>query len=358
MTTKTGRIPAAGLAVGLRPCYPSGGRNAMNDYMIEIPLHDIPGFRIGHAQDETGVTGCTVLLADDDMAAAVDVRGGGPASRETELLAPTAACERIHALLLSGGSAFGLAAADGVMRYLEEKGQGFDTGFARVPLVCASCLYDLQMSGNGARPDADTGYAACLDAGKRSEACGNVGAGTGCSVGKLNGVSAMMKSGLGTFAVRIGEVMVGAVVAVNALGDIFDIDTGRQIAGMLSSDGTGFAGSEDALFRTCAGRADNLFTGNTTIGAIITNAAFSKSQLKKIAAMAHNGLARTIRPVHTSADGDSIYALSTGDIRANQDAVGTLAAYVMGKAVNRAVRSAESTEACPAAADLPFCDMG
>ncbi len=330
----------------------------MNDYMIEIPLHEIPGFRIGHAQDRTGVTGCTVLLADSDMAAAVDVRGGGPASRETELLAPTAACERIHALLLSGGSAFGLSAADGVMRYLEEKGQGFDTGFARVPLVCASCLYDLQMSASCARPDADTGYAACLDAGKHADACGNVGAGTGCSVGKLNGVSTMMKSGLGTFAVRIGEVMVGAVVAVNALGDIFDIDTGRQIAGMLSADGTGFAGSEDALFRTCAGRADNLFTGNTTIGAVITNAAFSKSQLKKIAAMAHNGLARTIRPVHTSADGDSLYALSTGNVRANQDAVGTLAAYVMGKAVNRAVRSAESTEACPAAADLPFCDMG
>ena len=326
----------------------------MNDYMIEIPLNTVPGFRTGHAQNAAGMTGCTVLLADDDMAAAVDVRGGGPASRETELLAPTAACERIHALLLSGGSAFGLAAADGVMRYLEERGRGFDTGFAKVPLVCASCLYDLEIGDASVSPDAGMGYAACIDAERNAGECGCVGAGTGCTVGKLNGTDSMMKSGLGSFAVRIGDVMVGALVAVNALGDVFDIDTGARIAGMLSPDKRRFAESEEALFRTCERRADNLFTGNTTIGAVVTNAAFSKSQLKKIASMAHNGLARTIRPVHTSADGDSIYALSTGHVRANQDAVGTLAALVMGKAVNRAVRAATGTARCPAAGDLTF----
>ena len=326
----------------------------MYPFMTEIPLCEIPGFHVGHAQNSEGVTGCTVILADTDMAAAVDVRGGGPASRETELLSSTAACQRIHALLLSGGSAFGLRAADGVMRFLEEHGRGFDTGFARVPLVCASCLYDLQIGSSTCRPDADMGYAACIHASRNTVECGNIGAGTGCTVGKLNGVPAMMKSGLGCYAVSIGEVMVGAIVAVNALGDIFDMDTGEQIAGMLTPDKKHFAGSEQALLQSCAQRADNLFTGNTTIGAVMTNASFDKHQLKKIAAMAHNGFARTIRPVHTSADGDSIYALSSGSVRANQDAVGTLASYVMGKAVNVAVRSASGMAGCPAACDLSF----
>lgn len=326
----------------------------MEHFMTEIPLNIMPGFRIGHAEDSSGMTGCTVILADTDMAAAVDVRGGGPASRETELLSPVASCDRIHAVLLGGGSAFGLRAAEGVMHFLEERGRGFDTGFARVPLVCASCLYDLEIGDAHARPDADMGYRACLNAEDNRAECGSIGAGTGCTVGKLNGTATMMKSGLGCHAVRIGDVMVGAIVAVNALGDVFDIDSGKQLAGMLSSDRTCFADSEKALIRTCAERADNLFTGNTTIGCIITNAAFDKTHLKKIAAMAHNGLARTIRPVHTSADGDTIYALSTGCVRANQDAVGTLAARVMGKAVNAAVLAASGSPDCPAARDLEF----
>lgn len=326
----------------------------MESFLTEIPLSDIPGFFIGHAQDEKGLTGCTVVLAETDMAAGLDVRGGGPASRETELLSPVAACEGIHAVLLAGGSAFGLRAADGVMRFLEERGRGFDTGFARVPLVCASCLYDLGIGDASARPDADMAYQACLDATGNRTACGNVGAGAGCTVGKLNGAGFMMKSGLGCYAARIGDVMVGAVVAVNALGDVFDIDTGKRLAGMLSPDKRSFADSERELLRTCAERADNLFAGNTTIGCVLTNAAFDKTRLKKIAAMAHNGLARTIRPVHTSADGDSIYALSSGRVRAHQDAVGTLAAYVMGKAVNAAVRCAVGTADCPAARDLSF----
>lgn len=326
----------------------------MHDVMTNIPLNTIPGFRLGHAQDEKGLTGCTVILAESDMAAAVDVRGGGPASRETELLSPVAACERIHALLLSGGSAFGLGAADGVMRFLEEQGRGFDTGFAKVPLVCASCLYDLEIGDAKARPDAAMGYQACLDTVRNRADCGNVGAGTGCTVGKLNGTGTMMKSGLGCYAVQTGDVMVGAVVAVNALGDVFDIDSGLKIAGMLAPDKNNFSDSEQAMFLTCAHRPDNLFTGNTTIGAVITNAAFSKTSLKKIAAMAQNGLARTIRPVHTSADGDTVYAISVGDVHANQDAVGTLAAYVMGKAINSAVRAAEGTPDCPASRNLSF----
>ncbi|MGN1037936.1 MAG: P1 family peptidase, partial [Mailhella sp.] len=275
-------------------------------------------------------------------------------SRETELLSPLASCERIHAVLLSGGSAFGLRAAEGVMQYLEENGRGFDTGFARVPLVCASCLYDLQIGSSSVRPDSAMAYQACLDAVNRRAESGNIGAGMGCTVGKLNGVHTMMKSSLGCYAVRIGEIMVGAVVAVNALGDVFDIDSGKKLAGMLSPERTSFADSEKALVSSCSGRADNLFTGNTTIGAVITNASFRKSQLKKIASMAHNGLARTIRPVHTSADGDSLYAISTGNARANQDAIGALAAYITGRAVNAAVRAARGSSSCPAMRDLPF----
>lgn len=321
----------------------------------EIPLSMIAGFRIGHAQDHEGVTGCTVILAEDDMAAGVDVRGGGPASRETTLLSPLASCERIHAVLLGGGSAFGLRAADGVMRFLEEAGRGFDTGFARVPLVCASCLYDLEIGSAQARPTPDMAYAACLDAGHARADSGCIGAGTGCTVGKLNGTACMMKTGLGCHAVRIGELHVGALVAVNALGDVFDADTGRKVAGMLTADRTAFADSEEALFRTCETRADNLFTGNTTIGAIMTNTAFSKAQLSKIAAMAQNGLARTIRPVHTTADGDTVYALSSGTLRANLDAVGTLAAHVMARAIVTAATSATSCGTCPAASALPLC---
>jgi L-aminopeptidase/D-esterase-like protein len=195
------------------------------------------------------------------------------------------------------------------------------------------------------------GYEACVHA-SHTTSVGNIGAGIGCTVGKLNGIDTMMKSGLGCYAVRIGDVMVGAIVAVNALGDIFDIDNGNQIAGMLSADKAHFANSEQELIQTCAHRADNLFTGNTTIGAIITNTDFSKSQLKKIASIAHNGYARTIRPVHTSADGDTVYALSTGTCKANMDAVGSLSAYVMGKAINVAVRSAHSLAGYPAACDL------
>ncbi|WP_298033630.1 P1 family peptidase [uncultured Desulfovibrio sp.] len=320
----------------------------------EIAVSDISGFCIGHAGDCKGVTGCTVILAEGDMAAGVDVRGGGPASREAELLSPLASCERIHAVLLGGGSAFGLRAADGVMQFLEERGRGFDTGFARVPLVCASCLYDLEIGDPAARPDAGMAYQACLDAAGRRAVSGCTGAGVGCTVGKLNGVSTMMKAGLGCYAVQAGELRIGAVVAVNALGDIFDMDSGRRLAGMLTPGLDGFADSEAALFRTCETRAGNLFTGNTTIGAVMTNAAFGKAQLSKIAAMAQNGLARTIRPVHTTADGDTIYALSAGGMRANLDAVGTLAAYVMGKAVNRAVTSATFLVGCPAARDLRF----
>ena len=318
--------------------------------MKEIPITNIENIRIGNAQDSEGATGCTVLLCERGAPAGLDVRGGGPASRESELLKPVAACEAIHAVLLSGGSAFGLHAAGGVMQYLEKKGIGFDTGFARVPLVCASCLYDLGVGSPSARPTPEMAYRACLDAEKNRPSFGNAGAGTGASVGKLLGMEYAMKSGLGAYAVEVGPLQVGALVAVNALGDIFSPE-GRQIAGLLNPKKDGLRSSLESMY-TMLERPANLFAGNTTLGVILTNAKLAKTPLNKVASMAHNGYARAIRPVHTSADGDSIYALSLGDVPANLDVVGTLAAEVMARAIENAVLSAESAYGLPSAMSI------
>lgn len=319
--------------------------------MKEIGVLDIGGFRIGQEQDEKAGTGCTVLLFDDCAPAGVDIRGGGPASRETPLLSPVADAKGIHALLLSGGSAFGLDAAGGVMQYLEERNIGFDVGVTKVPLVCQSCLFDLAVGSKDIRPTATMAYRACENASNHAWEEGCVGAGTGCTVGKYKGAGFAMKSGIGGYAVQVGAIKVGAVVAVNALGDVFDADTGEQIAGLRTEDGKGLRSTEQALYADIDGAYD-LFTGNTTIGTVLTNAAFDKVQLTKIASMAHNGYACAIRPVHTTADGDSIYAVSVGSEAGDINAVGTLAAYVMAKAINRAVRTAHLAYGLPSCCDL------
>lgn len=322
-------------------------------HLTEISLTEVGGFQIGHADDPEALTGCTAILFDECSPAGVDVRGGGPASRETPLLNPLADAKGLHALLLSGGSAFGLDAGGGVMKYLEERKIGFDVGVTHVPLVCTSCLFDLGVGRMDVRPDAAMAYRACENASRDTVPEGNVGAGMGCSVGKYRGISRAMKSGLGTYAVQIGKIKIGAVVAVNALGDIYDIDTGERIAGLRSADGRTLGCTEDEILSDIAG-VSNLFSRNTntTIGAILTNGAFDKSQLTKIAGMTHNGYARTIRPVHTTADGDSIYAISTGKEPADLNVVGTIAAYVMGRAIGRAVRAADGKGGLPAAKDL------
>ena len=319
--------------------------------MEEIGILEVGGFQIGQAQDMEAATGITVLLCDTCAPTGVDIRGGGPASRETPLLDPRAASTGIHALVLSGGSAFALDAAGGVMRYLEERDIGFDVGMTRVPLVCQSCVFDLAIGRKDVRPDAAMAYQACLNARRDTVEEGCVGAGTGCTVGKCGGADFAMKSGLGTYAVRNGDLCVGAIVVVNAMGDIYDIDTGNQLAGLRGEDGTGLRSSEEFIYAMETQKAAG-YAANTTIGAIVTNAAFDKSKMGKIAAMAHNGFARTIRPVHTSNDGDSIYALSLGTVEANIDVVGTLASYVMGKAVGRAVRAAHGMCGFPAMSDL------
>lgn len=307
--------------------------------MKEIGIMEVGGFRIGHAQNLEAATGCTVLLCDKMSPAGVDVRGGGPASRETQILSPVAHADAINAVLLSGGSAFGLDAAGGVQHFLEKQGIGFDVGVTKVPLVCQSCLFDLGVGKMDVRPDRFMAYEACLNASTKPPTEGNVGAGTGCSVGKYRGMERAMKSGFGTYALQVGPFKVGAVVAVNALGDIFEGDT--QIAGLLSKDRSSLSSTFSELTAD-VDAATPLPGGNTTLGIIVTNAAMTKSQLTKVAGMAHNGFARAIRPVHTMADGDSIYALSTGDLPADINLIGILAAAAMEKAIIRAVKQADS----------------
>jgi len=323
--------------------------------LTEMSITDIQGLRIGNAQNDEAKTGVTVLLFDQGAKVGLDISGGGPAARETHLTDPTTADTPINAIVLSGGSAYGLAASDGVMRYLEEHGIGYETGFAKVPLVCQSCIYDLGLGRADIRPDAAMGYAACMDAEKSIDAdmaseesgtactdteswypaCGNIGAGTGASVGKLCGMARATKTGLGVFAVSIGELQVAAVVVLNALGDIYNPQNGQKIAGLRTEDGQGFSDTCQELYRIS--QHTDLFTGNTTIGAVITNGAFSKAELSKIASMTRCAYARCINPVGTMADGDSIYAASVGTVPADINMVGTLAAEVMAEAIQRAV---------------------
>jgi len=320
----------------------------------EIPVWEIEKIRIGQVENTAAGTGCTVFLSgtEEGMRAGVDVRGGGPASRETPLLDPLMAAQTVHAIMLAGGSAFGLDAAGGVMKYLEEKGIGFDVGVTKVPLVVQSDLFDLTVGDPFVRPDADMGYEAARTAMEEPNyRDGNYGAGCGATVGKIAGMAYCMKSGIGSYAVQIGELKVGAVVAVNALGDVFDWKTGEQIAGLRTEDGTGLR-STSGYMRFSTGIVENRFADNTTLAVVMTNAYFGKDQLCKIAGMAQDGYARSIRPVHTSADGDTIYAVSVGDVRADRDVVAALAAEVVSEAIIRAVKSAESAYGFPALSDL------
>ena len=320
--------------------------------MREIAITDFERLKIGQAENEQAGTGCTVLLlGEEGSPAGLDVRGGGPASRESELLKPMAAAGVIHAILLSGGSAFGLDAAGGVMRYLEERNIGFDVGVTKVPLVCQSCLFDLTVGDAHVRPDAAMAYAACRNAEQGNYRDGNYGAGTGATVGKIRGMERCMKSGIGSYAVQLGELKVGALVAVNALGDIYDWRNGQKVAGLLAEDGRTFADGETEAWGRLAVQ-ENKFVGNTTLGVVLTNARFDKSRLCKIAGMAQDGYARAIRPVHTTADGDSIYAVSLGDVPADQDAVGALGARVMAQAILRAVKAAVPAYGFPTASAL------
>ena len=322
---------------------------------MEISIKEIRPLRIGQTENAAAGTGCTVLLCEDGMRAGLDVRGGGPASREPLLLNPLMAAQTIHAVVLGGGSAFGLGAANGVMQYLEERDIGYDVGVTKVPLVVQSDIFDLTVGDPFVRPDAAMGYeAARLAMEAPNYRDGNYGAGCGATVGKFAGMETCMKTGIGSYAIQLGELQIGAVVVLNALGDVFDWKTGRQVAGLLTADKTALRRTAELMKRSLD-VVENKFVGNTTLTAVVTNAEFDKARLCKIAGMAHDGYARAIHPVHTSADGDSIYALSVGSVQADQDLVGTLAAEVVSEAILNAVRHAESACGFPSASELKLC---
>ncbi len=307
-------------------------------------ITDIPGIRVGQDTNLAAGTGCTVILCDTPAVGGVDVRGGAPATRETDLLRPLHMVEEVHAIVLTGGSAFGLDAASGVMRYLEERGIGFDTGIAKVPIVPAAAIFDLAFGDATVRPDAAAGYRACEQATAELVTQGNIGAGTGATVGKMMGPAFAMKGGLGSASTQLPDgTLVGAIVAVNALGDILDFQTQQVIAGARNPTG-GF------IF-------DNLF-GNTTIAVVATNAPLTKVEVNKVAQMAHNGLAMVIRPAHTMFDGDTVFALALSTQTQSHlapataalqvSSIGAAAAITLARAIIKAVRNATDLLGMPA----------
>jgi len=317
-------------------------------------LTAIPGIRVGHFTLSERPTGCTVVLVERGAVGGVDVRGAAPGTRETDLLAPMNTVQQVHAVVLSGGSAFGLAAADGVMRYLEERQIGLDVGVARVPIVPAAILFDLSVGGRPAvRPTAECGYRAAQAATTGPVAEGNVGAGAGATVGKLLGGGRAMKAGIGSAARKLASgLIVAALVAVNALGDVIDPSSGEVVAGARTEDGQGLVDVRNVIRGGFTG--NNGSGRNTTLAVVATNALLDKAQINKVAQMAHDGLARAIFPAHTPWDGDVIFSLATGDYEGEGGVllIGALAADLVAEAVVRAVRAAEGIPGYPAVRDL------
>jgi L-aminopeptidase/D-esterase-like protein len=316
-------------------------------------LTAVPGIKVGHVTLDERPTGCTVVLAEAGAVGGVDVRGSAPGTRETDLLSPLNTVDRVHAVVLSGGSAFGLDAASGAVRWLEERGIGFPTRAARVPIVPAAILYDLGLGDARIRPTADCGYRAAAAASGTAVPEGSVGAGAGATVGKMRGPEHAMRGGIGSAAIRLpGGLIVAALVAVNAFGDVVDPATGRIVAGARNDDGRTLADAR-RLLRQEPGRT---FApgANTTLAVVATNARLSKAEAAKVASMAHDGFARAIVPVHTPVDGDTIFALATGAREPGDSLVtiGALAADVTAEAILRAVRLATSVPGIPAVHDL------
>jgi L-aminopeptidase/D-esterase-like protein len=325
-------------------------------------ITDVPGIRVGHADDPSALTGCTVILCEKGAVGGVDQRGGAPGTRETDLLRPMHLVQKVHAVLLAGGSAFGLEAATGVVRFLEERRVGFNVRTARVPIVPAAILFDLGLGRADVRPDAGMGYAACQRASTEPPAQGNAGAGMGATVGKLFGMAGAMKSGIGTASVEVGGgVVVGAIVAVNSLGDVIDPETGEILAGLrpvrlgpLRLGGRARFAQSLKMMRGAAGRTVLRFAarGNTVIGVVATNARLTKEGANKVAEMGQDGVARAIRPAHTMLDGDTLFALSTGRQRADVSVVGAFAAEAVAQAIANAAREAHGVAGIPARREL------
>ena len=318
--------------------------------MFEGYITDVKGIKVGHSQSREGMTGCTVILCEKGATGGVDVRGSAPGTRETDLLKAEKMVDKIHAVVLSGGSAFGLEAASGVMKYLEEKGIGFDVGITKVPIVTSAVMFDLNIGDYKIRPDINMGYEACKNASFEEKRQGNIGCGMGATVGKILGHTSSMKSGLGSATVKVGDLVVSALVAVNSFGDIYDFSTGRQIAGVYDYDNKKLLNTVEIM----KGMNNNIGFNmtNTTIGVIATNAILTKAEANKVSQMAHNGLAWTINPIHTMVDGDTIFTMATNEIKADINLIGTMAAEAMAKAVLNGVYYAEGSYGLKAAKDI------
>lgn len=325
-------------------------------------ITDVPGIKVGQADDEQAITGCTVVICENGGVAGVDQRGGAPGTRETDLIRPMHLVQRVHAVLLTGGSAFGLDAATGVMRFLEEQGVGFNAQVAKVPIVPAAVLFDLALGQADVRPNAEMGYAACQSASEDPPAEGNAGAGMGASVGKILGMGGAMKAGIGSASVELGGgVVVGAIVAVNSLGDVVDPFTNTIIAGArptkigpIKIGGEGKFANTLAVMKSKAGKTALKFAmkGNTAIGVVASNSRLTKEGANKVAQMSQDGLARAIRPAHTMLDGDTIFAISTGEKKVDVNIIGAYAAEVVSQAIIRAIMAAEAAGDLPSARDL------
>lgn len=301
---------------------------------------DVKGIKVGQVEDKEGLTGCTVIICEDGGVCGVDVRGSAPGTRETDLLDPINMVQKVHAIVLSGGSAFGLESTCGVSRYLEEKGIGFDVGVAKVPIVTGAVLFDLGVGDPKCRPNIEMGYKACEIANNIELKQGNYGAGCGATVGKIRGSEFCTKGGIGSYSIKLDNgLVVSAIIAVNAFGDVYE--NGQVIAGVLNDDKNDFLNTYDLMKKGVNKGGFNI--DNTTIGAVVTNAKLSKAECKKISQMAHNGFAKSIFPIHTPHDGDTIFTLATGEVETDITLLGSIASEVVEKSVISAIKNASKT---------------
>lgn len=303
-------------------------------------ITDVEGIKVGHYEDLENLTGCSVIICEEGATGGIDVRGSAPGTRETDLFQDKKTVDKIHSVVLSGGSAFGLDASGGVMKYLEEKNVGFDTGIIKVPIVSSAVIFDLGLGNPHIRPDFNMGYLASKNSNNKDYSQGNVGAGAGASVGKILGKKFSMKSGLGSASVILGDLVVSAMVVVNAVGDVYNLK-GKKIAGVYDYENSKFLDSIEIMK---SGYINTLKGVNTTIGVVATNAILTKGQSNKVAEMAHNALAKRIMPVHTTFDGDTVFSLSTNKVEADVNLVGTLGIEAMEKAIVNSILSSKGVD--------------
>ncbi len=303
-------------------------------------ITDVEGIKVGHEQSKEGMTGCTVIICEEGATGGVDVRGSAPGTRETDLFKAEKMVDKVHSVVLSGGSAFGLDAASGVMKYLEENNIGFDVGVTKVPIVASAVIFDLNIGDFRIRPDFNMGYNAASIASSDENRQGNIGCGMGATVGKILGPEYAMKSGLGSASIKLGELVVGAIVSVNCFGDVYDYENNVQLAGVYDYK------NKKILNTVSIMKGENININfpmrNTTIGVVATNAILTKAEGNKVAQMTHNGFARSINPIHTMLDGDTIFTMATNKIQSDVNLIGTLGAEVMSMAITNAIKSAES----------------